>query len=92
MVKRKWVKQFERNEALDLRVYNLAAYDILKPNMSRVRAAVIPKAEVTVAQEKTDYELKTPTEKPKAEVVNPTSKNFVRPQRTGGNFVNGWRR
>lgn len=89
VVKRKWVKQFERNESLDLRVYNLAAYDILKPNMLRVRAAVIPQRGEA---DKTDYFLKPPAEKPKPEPVKQPGKNFVRPQRTGGNFVSGWRK
>jgi len=68
VVRRKWVKQFERNEALDLRVYNIAAYDILKPNMIRVRASVIPKEERD--QQKTDYVIKpaADVEKPKPEI------------------------
>ena len=55
-VRRRWIKTFERNESLDLRVYNLAAYDILKPNMTKIRAAVIPQGGTT--NEKTDYEIK----------------------------------
>lgn len=87
VVKRKWVKQFERNEALDLRVYNLAAYDILKPNIARVRAAVIPKSDVTVTQEKTNYEIK----KPATPVAAPVRRE---PRvRRGGGFIGvgkGW--
>jgi len=56
-VRRRWIKTFERNESLDLRVYNLAAYDILKPNISKIRAAVIPKNETTT-REVTDYKVK----------------------------------
>jgi phage terminase large subunit GpA-like protein len=75
VVKRKWVKQFERNESLDLRVYNLAAYDILKPNMLRVRAAVIPKSEVTM-QERTDYVLKPTAATPKVSAEKPAPVKF----------------
>ena len=55
-VRRKWIKQFERNEALDLRVYNLGAFDILKPNMAKVRESVIPKQEA-VETDKTEYKM-----------------------------------
>ena len=61
VVRQKWEKKFERNEALDLKVYNMAALDILRPNIARLRLNVFPKK--TEAQEKTDYELK-PAEKP----------------------------
>jgi phage terminase large subunit GpA-like protein len=64
-VRRKWIKQFERNEALDLEVYNLAAMDILKPKITKIRAAVIPKQEVTT-RETTEYVIKKP-EPPKVE-------------------------
>lgn len=87
-VRRRWIKTFERNESLDLRVYNLAAYDILKPNMTKIRAAVIPASSVVVA-EKTEYVLKpaTPTPAPK-----PIAKPAPR-VRIGGGFVgrrSGW--
>lgn len=95
-VRRRWIKTFERNESLDLRVYNLAAYDILKPNIEKVRAAVIPKTEVVY--EKTDYEIKkdSPIEtvadvKPRI-VATVVQKPVVR-NRVGGGFVGrrrGW--
>lgn len=58
-VRRKWIKQFERNESLDIRVYNLAAYDILKPNIEKIRAAVIPKLNDPPKEQK-EYQLKPP--------------------------------
>jgi len=92
-VRRRWIKTFERNESLDLRVYNLAAYDILKPNIAKVRAAVIPQNTVApIAQEKTEYVLK-PVEKPAP--VTPAPKPIAKPAtrvRVGG-FVGkrkGW--
>jgi len=92
-VRRRWVKTFERNESLDLRVYNLAAYDILKPNIAKVRAAVIPQNTVApIAQEKTEYVLK-PVEK--SAPVTPAPKPIAKPAprvRVGG-FVGsrkGW--
>ena len=83
-VRRRWIKTFERNESLDLRVYNLAAYDILKPNITKIRAAVIPASSVVVA-EKTEYVLKpaTPTPAPKP-IAKPASR-----VRIGGGFVGG---
>ena len=87
VVKRKWVKQFERNEALDLRVYNLAAYDILKPNMLRVRAAAIPQ---NGEAQKTDYVLKPAAQ----QVSTPTpAKPAPAKVRMGGGFIGvkkGW--
>jgi phage terminase large subunit GpA-like protein len=61
VVRQKWEKKYERNEALDLKVYNMAALDILRPNIARLRKNIFPVK--TEAQEKTDYEIK-PFEKP----------------------------
>ena len=69
VVRQKWEKKFERNEALDLKVYNMAALDILRPNIARLRLNVFPKKP---EQEKTDYELKEPP-KPDAVLTAPVS-------------------
>jgi len=64
VTKRVWKKKRPRNEALDLRVYNLAALNILNPNFKVLKA----KAE------------KTPKEKPKesTRIARPSRrKNFV---------------
>ncbi len=55
VVRQKWEKKFERNEALDLKVYNMAALDILRPNLARLKLNVFPKQPQS---EKTDYEIK----------------------------------
>lgn len=89
-VRRRWIKTFERNESLDLRVYNLAAYDILKPNITKIRAAVIPASTVApIAQEKTEYVMKPIMPEPSP---NPVAKPPPRSTRIGG-FVGkrkGW--
>lgn len=41
--KRKWVKLRERNEALDMRVYNYAALEIRNVNLEAVSRAIVPK-------------------------------------------------
>ncbi len=74
-----------RNEPLDLRVYWLAALDILRPNIESIRKNL-----VTPEQPSKEYVLKEP-EKPKAEKpkIEP-KKPFIAPRRPGG-FVKGWR-
>jgi len=88
VVRRRWVKQADRNEALDLRVYNLAAYDILRPNMIRVRASVITENPTAVSKE---YVLKPSIAvKPAAPPAHRPIPS--RPRQGGGGFVNGWKR
>ena len=95
VVRRKWVKSFERNEALDLRVYNLAAFDILKPNMAKIRAAVIPREQVQVS-ETVDYAIRPtppPEPPPIPSPMRPRGIAPARPARNGGGFVGrgrGW--
>lgn len=81
VVRRKWIKQFERNEALDLRVYNLAAYDILKPNILRVRESIMPKQNTPEPSKKKDYQLK-----PHMEIA----KVSARPPQPRLKTSNGW--
>lgn len=80
--RRRWVKRFERNESLDLRVYGLAALDILKPNIARIRASLFPKGEST------DYELKPHQEKVAPPVVAPQT---ARPMKARSGWVSGWK-
>lgn len=69
-----------RNEPLDLRVYFLAAMDILKPNIELIRKSI----ERPASQK--DYVIKEP-EKSKPEVEK--KKPFVAPRH--GGFVKGWK-
>ena len=46
---REWKKDRERNEGLDLRVYTLAAIEILRPNMQKLAALVSKKIEPQTA-------------------------------------------
>lgn len=48
VLRRRYVRHKARNEAIDLFVYLTAAYDILKPNVPRVRENIIPKTKVVV--------------------------------------------
>jgi len=74
-----------RNEPLDLRVYWLAALDILRPNVADIRKSL-----VKPEQKPKEYVLKEP-EKPEPEKTKPEPKKpFVAPRRSGG-FVKGWR-
>jgi len=72
-----------RNEPLDLRVYFLAAMDILKPNMESIRKSLTKPAE-----QKT-YDLKTEEKKP-SEAKPEIKKPIAQPRR--GGFVSGWKR
>ena len=90
-IRRRWIKTFERNEALDLRVYNLAAYDVLKPNISKVRSAVISATAPTV-KETTEYKIKEPavtraTVDPRAVAPKPAPR-----VRVGRGFIGGSRK
>lgn len=56
--KRIWKKKRPRNEALDLRVYNIAAFAILNPNL-KVIAKKLSAAEERIKREKKDGNAKT---------------------------------
>lgn len=73
--KKEWVKTRPRNEALDLRVYALAALRILDPVWTALKRRV-----------ETPKETPEETEAPK----QPRTKSTRRPNRKGG-FVNSWR-
>jgi phage terminase large subunit GpA-like protein len=81
---REWKKMRARNEALDKRVYSLAALEILRPNFDAL-AKNLPQREPAK-----EYALKPgEPEKPKVELPKPRA--MVRPQRRAG-FVGGWRK
>lgn len=83
---RKYEKIRERNEPLDLRVYFLAAMDILKPNIKAIAAGLNANRPQPVVK---DYILKDP-EQPKPQPEKP--KSLPRPNRSKGGWVGGWRR
>ncbi len=83
--KQYYEKVRERNEALDRRVYSLAAIDILRPNLSAIAKRLAPN--VPALEPPKEYIL-TPDAKPP---VQPIQKPF-RPPRMGGGFVKGWNR
>jgi phage terminase large subunit GpA-like protein len=88
------VQQYEkirdRNEALDLRVYWLAALDILKPNLTAIARNLLTSAEANPPK---DYSLK-PAEKPSVPEVPsvPAPKPARRKIRMGGGFISGWKK
>jgi phage terminase large subunit GpA-like protein len=87
-VTRKWVKTRPRNEALDKRVYALAAHEILRPNYDALAKNLEPAT-------KRDYELKDPEQKKPEPAPQPTRRPTVaRPvRRVGGSggFVGAWK-
>ena len=83
---RVWKKDRERNESLDKRVYAMANYEILNPNMASV-AASIGRAATKVKS----YDLKPAEEKPepKKTEVKPTRETSFRRNYSGRG---GWRK
>lgn len=77
VVRRVWKKQFERNEALDLRVYNLAVHDILKPNIPKIRENLLKSIGKKVEPPK-EYVLKS--EAPQAQPEQPKPAQPPKPQ------------
>jgi phage terminase large subunit GpA-like protein len=78
-----WVKVTAnaRNEALDCRVYGYAAVKILNPDFSTLN-------EKRYQKELKPVESVKSTEKP----VKPPRKSFVKGGRSGGGFVNSWKK
>ena len=75
--RRKYVKKQARNEALDKMVYGLAAYDILRPNIPRLRANTIGK----VKPQPKEYVLKPPEETLNVKPETNIPPSLPRPQR-----------
>jgi phage terminase large subunit GpA-like protein len=95
LVGRLYKKTRSRNEALDLKVYNMAALKILNPNleklaakMQRVAAKVAPAAQ-SVAMEQP---VPVPDQPPApARTVQADRLRLPQPQRRPRGFVQGWR-
>lgn len=86
--------QSARNEALDLRVYFLAAVDILKPNMKGIAANLgarkpetPPKDYILRPDSESEPQAPQPTPAPK-----PAQSRPLKPFKRGNGFVNGWRK
>lgn len=95
---RLWFKTRPRNEALDIRVYQLAAYEILNPSMRKIReqveaagAKVRPGDFVLDPSKMMPSAPAAPPAPPQAPVpaVAPVRRPFVRP---GGNWMGGGKR
>lgn len=82
-LRREWQKIRPRNEALDCRVYALAAYSLLNANMNLIADRINSKPTVSEPEQQTEIQ---PTEKPLPIAQRPVRRS---PQR--GGFVNGWR-
>jgi len=84
---RLFVKIYQRNEAFDLEVYNLATVEILNPNLPKLcemmskGTRAVPRETETAAREHVD----PPPPDPRKRIGS------VRPRRPGG-WVNGWKR
>lgn len=105
---REWHKpEKARNEALDCRVYALAALKIMKPNLRRIaeRLAAHPRAQTIATAVALAKALTPPApapapaepEKPQeaAPAVSPQASRVIKSpaaRRASGNWVNGWKR
>jgi len=85
-LRREWQKIRPRNEALDCRVYALAAYSLLNANMNLVADKLQSRPTVSEAPTETVDETPKPIEQPPPTIARPIRRA---PQR--GGFVNGWR-
>jgi phage terminase large subunit GpA-like protein len=86
---RRWVKQTARNEALDKRIYAMAALEILKPNFDALQKnlpKLAPAKQYVIKPTETASETKTEQQQPQPQQVRRRL-----PRREGG-FVGGWRR
>ena len=78
-----WKKVAERNEAIDLWAYNIAALESMRLNLNRERGSIDKQTEAKPKPDSREYLLKP--DKPKKQPV----KN--RPRRQGGGFAQSWR-
>lgn len=79
--RRVYVKVRERNEAIDLRVYALAALEILRPNMAALSKQIEPQKPAAV-----EYQLEPAPEHP----APPEKKISVLPRRSWRKTGHGW--
>jgi phage terminase large subunit GpA-like protein len=82
-----WKDPNKRNEPLDLRVYFLAAMDILKPSIRHIASGLVPNQPPSQPK---DYTLNPDPVNPAPPPVQ-KQKPIIRPFRTGG-FVGGWKK
>ncbi len=83
---REWHKTRPRNEALDARVYSLAALKILNPNMPKVRERMSKKTEDI------DTEEESAIKRSKPDIVKVPKKKKVRSKSLKSSRSNGWMR
>lgn len=94
----KWVKpKARRNEALDVKVYNFAAFWILKADMRRVKQNFQKKVEKWQEKHKETPEPKEVTTKEDEKVDNgektpPRKPTRTRKKKRSSNYVNGWKK
>jgi phage terminase large subunit GpA-like protein len=84
---RTWKKDRERNESLDKRVYAMANYEILNPNMAAVAANFQKQLPKPKEYQLKDAQEKKPETKPVQTVTRPSFRKQFRPRESGG-----WRR
>ena len=77
--KRIWIKSRNRNEALDVRCYALAAYSILSVNVNTIAARMAEKRITQVPVEEQN------------EPAAPVTQQIRRPPPRRGGFIQGWR-
>ena len=85
-LRREWQKIRPRNEALDCRVYALAAYSLLNANMNLVADKLQSRPTVSEASTETVEVDQVPIE-----IQTPIIARTVRRAPQRGGFVNGWR-
>ena len=92
--KRVWVKQRSRNEALDIFVYALGALDVLKPNFKALAKSLAIKPEKAISSSNAESLEAKPPEQPIPEQRQnaPSQRRAFPVRRSGGSWVNGWRR
>lgn len=89
--KMEWRKIRKRNEALDCRVYNLAAYEILKPNIFKIEENLLRNSEAYQGNDNSRDNTKQM--EPAIHVNHSTTKQRrtkKRPSRSSS-YVNGWK-
>ncbi|MGE4169134.1 MAG: phage terminase large subunit family protein [Candidatus Margulisiibacteriota bacterium] len=79
---REWHKTRPRNEALDARVYALAALKIMSPNYQKLAERVASPLKETISKDKQQIQAKTPAK-------DQSKKSLNRQRRTGG-WLKSW--
>lgn len=80
-----------RNEALDLKVYNLAAVCLLNPNWERLAAKLDRPPQLEIKADDDESQLATVGTPTNVRPVPPVGRSIAQRPRRGGNFVKGWR-